>query len=327
MACFQPFVKKNKYGEIVPIPCGWCINCRIDKRNQWIDRANYELKNKVTGTFLTLTYDELNIVPNLVHGRDGELRATINYNDIKLFLDRLKKRIKYINKKNGNKKNILMQNDFSYLYVGEYGHGKIPRPHFHLIICGLDFHQCERIFQEEWNKGFIYSLPIKNGAVRYVLKYMDKQVNGKDAIKLYDDNFLSRPKMVSSKSFGSGLYLDDEQYKDVVKNNYTYLSTKNKRLPIPRYYLNKMLGIRKNDDTYLIKKMADSGINLPYINIDERKIITGKNIYGFTSDYLDEMNCKIQKENITRAINEINKARNSNAPVYGLETYGNLLPY
>lgn len=317
MACFQPFLKKNKYGEIVTIPCGWCINCRVDKRNEWIDRCNYELKNKITSTFLTLTYDELNIIPNLVSTLNGQLIATINYDDIKRFIDRLRKRIKYINQ--GKEKNILMQNDFSYIYVGEYGHGELPRPHFHLILCGLDYLACEKIFQEEWNHGFIYSLPVKNGCSRYVLKYMDKQVHGADAKKIYDDNGLSRPKMISSIGFGSGLYLDDENYKDVVKNNYTYLSSKNKRRPVPRYYLNKMLGRKKPDDAHIIDELTDNGIDIPFTFYGTRKVIDGLHIYGFCNAYLDKKNYYYKKKAIVSALNEINNARNYSTPVYGVE--------
>ena len=323
MACFQPFLKKNKFGEIVTIPCGWCINCRVDKRNQWIDRCNYELKNKVTSTFLTLTYDELNIIPNLVHDSNGQLLATINYDDIRSFIDRLRKRIKYLNK-DKNEKNILMQNDFTYIYVGEYGHGKIPRPHFHLIVCGLDYLACERIFQEEWNKGFIYSLPVKNGCTRYVLKYMDKQVNGADAKKMYDNNGLVRPKMVTSTGFGSGLYLDDKNYLDVVKNNYTYLSEKNKRRPIPRYYLNKIGGRKRPDDSLMIAELNDNGIKLPVTTYGSRKIIDGLHIYGFCNDYLDKKNYYYRKKAIISALNEINNARSHSLPVYGSESCSDL---
>lgn len=318
MACFQPFVKKNRYGELSYIPCGWCINCRIDKRNQWVDRANYEFSKKVTGTFLTLTYDELNIIPNLVKGLDDKLRATINYNDLSLFIQRLRKRVKYLNR-NTEKDNILFQSDFSYVAVGEYGHGNIPRPHFHLIILGLDFKYCSSLFREEWNKGYIYSLPIKNGAIRYVLKYIDKQVHGGDAKKMYDDFFLVRPKLITSRSFGSDLYLSDKNYIDIKKHNYTYLSSKNIRRPIPRYYLNKLRGARYTDDSSLIKELNSNGLFPKYFIHNGHKIISDKldkmsDNYNMVYEYL-------MRKNSIKMRNEVNTSRNNLVPVYGSETY------
>lgn len=319
MSCVQPFYKKNKYGEVKTIPCGWCINCRIDKRNQWENRCLFEQKKHITSTFLTLTYDNVGIIPNLVKDNDGNLRSTLNYDDLSKFIQRLRKKVKY---DNNSKNNIYMQPDFSYIAVGEYGgNGQVfDRCHFHLLIFGLDY-SLEKLYQSEWNKGFIYSLPLLKGGIRYVLKYMDKQINGKDAIKIYDDNNLKRPKMITSKSFGSDLFLSDKAYNFAKKNNYCYIGKNNKLIPYPTYYRNKLMGIKKPDDTSLLRKLSDNNIKVDYIDINGRKVINSRNMqYFFSNTDIDKLEESLHSMSSAQFLNEVNQVRRCNSPVYGLES-------
>lgn len=55
MACAQPFSIPNphylEYGfyksylKYIEVPCGWCLNCRVDKQNWLTDACYYEQKN------------------------------------------------------------------------------------------------------------------------------------------------------------------------------------------------------------------------------------------------------------------------------------------
>ena len=59
MACCNPWFKKfkysNGYDRLFQIPCGYCLNCRKDKQQYLIDRAEYEYKKRLCASFVTFT--------------------------------------------------------------------------------------------------------------------------------------------------------------------------------------------------------------------------------------------------------------------------------
>lgn len=38
------------------VPCGWCVNCRQNKRQSWVYRLQAEAKEYPLSLFVTLTY-------------------------------------------------------------------------------------------------------------------------------------------------------------------------------------------------------------------------------------------------------------------------------
>lgn len=255
MACARPLllpthsddIWSNAYGHGVrSVPCGCCLNCRVDRRNLWSDRAKYEYCKRLTASFVTLTYDDIRIVDIMRHDLvTDELVATLQYDHVKRFIDRLRHRIRYENDKKRKDDpdfhNILMQDDFSYIYVGEYGeNGQVfDRPHFHILFFGLDFAACRKIITEEWKAGFVDVLPLLDGGINYVLKYMDKSPKGEQLKLQYTDHGLQPPKQSSSKSFGSDLFTKYVNLDECMANNWTYPVGRGLRRPMPAYYRKK----------------------------------------------------------------------------------------
>lgn len=251
MSCARPFLRKTdrpyfvRYnGAIVPrfsswCPCGMCLNCRVDRRNQWSDRAKYEYSKRLTGTFVTLTYDDPHMLDRVFTSpTSNELVCSLDYEDIKRFFMRLRKFIKRHEELHG----VLCQPDFSYIYVGEYGENgsAFDRPHFHCLIFGLDFAFIEKYIRDEWKNGFVDCLPILDGGINYVLKYMDKQLFGTLAEERYDNQLLERPKMSSSRSFGANLFTD---YADYAKeHDFTYPCGHGLSRPMTSYWKSKITG-------------------------------------------------------------------------------------
>lgn len=258
MSCSQPFKIPHtwtnpKSGFVYnfsdyEVPCGWCLNCRRDKQNYYCDRAEYELKNKLTASFVTFTYDDnfllSECLPDFPCYREvnNELIPipTLVYKHLTNFIQAIRKKIEYHKEWHG----VLCQPDFSYIYCGEYGDsfetGLFHRPHFHVIFFGLDFAFCKKLIFESWTKGFIDCLPVLDGAIRYLTKYFDKQTFGEIAEQQYDFNNIARPRVRMSKGFGKGLCFD--KLDDVVKNNYTYPIAKGMRRPISTYWKNLITG-------------------------------------------------------------------------------------
>lgn len=227
-----------RYPHGIQIPCGYCLNCRVDRRNQWSDRCKWELKNRLCGAFVTLTYDDVHIADVTTRSPVTEkLQSSLQYKHVTDFIARLRKYVKRHSEING----VLCQPDFSYLYVGEYGeNGQVfDRPHFHVLFFGLDFAFMRKIMTKEWYFGFIDVLPILDGGINYVLKYLDKQLFGDMAKKKYDIHLLARPRQGQSKSFGASLYVAKKQ--EILDNNLTYQSGHVRR-PVPMYYKKKLFG-------------------------------------------------------------------------------------
>ena len=246
MACSHPYynIYNNRKKPIFLdnyIPCGMCLNCRKDKQNELTHRCEYELITFKCGAFVTLTYDDYHIIDKLRHDSAGKLVATLSRRDAQLFQYRLRKNIQR------HLPNCILSNhNFKSLCVGEYGgDGQIfDRPHFHFLFFGLDFAYCKREIERSWNgQGMIKVLPILNGGIRYVLKYLDKQLFGKQAQIKYDDNNLQRPFQTHSIGLGSNLYKSQLDY---IKSHHGKYRFHGRDVPVPMYYKNKFLITQKD---------------------------------------------------------------------------------
>lgn len=104
---------------------------------------------------------------------------------------------------------------------------------YHVLFFGLDFYYAKSLFKSLWRKGLIDVLPILEGGIRYVLKYVDKQLHGEELKRVYTDEFVEAPFSSFSTGIGSELFFD--QYNRVVTTG-EYKNLAGKIRPIPPYY-------------------------------------------------------------------------------------------
>lgn len=268
MACAQLMDLKNPnfnilgshnfWKEYIQVPCGWCLNCRIDKQNWLSDAMEYEhRKYNYIAAFVTFTYDDIHIydlinIPkdnfytwiddnNKVHYEPYNSNKPVQYSlrrdDARNFLKRIRSKINYLYDKNKIKNVDLCRRDFKVAYTGEYG-DLFGRPHYHFVFFGLDYDFCKDIFESCWQNGLIDSLPVKPGCFEYITKYMIKQVHGEQAEQLYDKNNLERPFFCHSLGLGKGLIIDQIDF--IKQHNMCYLSFDDNLRPIPIYYRNAL---------------------------------------------------------------------------------------
>lgn len=230
----------NFHNNYISIPCGWCLNCRVDKMNELSDRCEYEYITFGCGAFVTFTFDDIHLDKyQFIDSKDGKLKATLSKKCAKEFLDRLNKEVHKYNKQYGL--TPFCRPDYKYLIVGEYGeNGQIfDRPHYHALFFGLDFAMCERLFWRAWQfQGSIQVGAIRNGGIGYVVSYLDKQLHGYEAWLKYDYNHLQRPFQTHSLALGEGLYKSQLKY---IKNHEGNYRWHGKDRPVPAYYKNKFL--------------------------------------------------------------------------------------
>lgn len=98
-------------GRWIDLPCGQCLDCRLDYSRSWAIRCVHEAQMHEASSFITLTYSNENL-PGM----------SLVYRDYQLFQKRVLKRF-------GSNR---------FFMCGEYG-GVTGRPHFHACLFGVFF--------------------------------------------------------------------------------------------------------------------------------------------------------------------------------------------
>lgn len=158
MICRNPYVNSGKaYG------CGQCLPCRINRQRVWAHRIMLESTMYKENSFVTLTYDDLNLP-------EGD---TLVPRHPQLWIKRLRRA--------GLK--------FRYYLVGEYGE-TTHRPHYHLALFG--YPTCARgatkigrsgycceicsLLQSLWDYGFVYCGTVTPQSAAYIAGYVTKKM-------------------------------------------------------------------------------------------------------------------------------------------------------
>lgn len=221
---------------VITVGCGKCYACHYNRRQEWIVRLEHEFEtSNHEAFFLTLTYaDE--------HLPEG---GTLVKKHLQDYFKRLRISLKRSAKaSSGYPARQAASTKFKHFSVGEYGEKRF-RPHYHAIVFGLGEAEKELI-EKKWSYGFVQIGNLTYGGIRYVVKYMNKQINvinqmhenvlsgalQKDIDAWFEKNGLQPPFKIGSNGLG----------KDWCMENRTSLMTdgclwrKGKPLHIPRYY-------------------------------------------------------------------------------------------
>lgn len=128
---------------IIQVPCGQCLECRLQQTRVWADRCVLEAKRWEHNYFVTLTYDDYHVPPN----------GSLVKRDYQLFLKKLRHR--------------FPDTEIRYLLSGEYGSQSL-RPHYHLILFNFPLDDLSENFKEpQWDLKSGYD---KNGEYSHQLK-------------------------------------------------------------------------------------------------------------------------------------------------------------
>lgn len=161
MICLRPMsvplrksagvVAEKTDGERQTIPCGKCAACLSNRRKEWAYRLLEEQKNHVKSVFLTLTYND----KNLIYGSSD--LPVISVRDVQLYIKSIRKAFATTHRK------------IRHYSVGEYG-SKTNRPHYHCIIFNASINDYD-ILNEKWGKGNIFVGDVTIRSIMYVAKY------------------------------------------------------------------------------------------------------------------------------------------------------------
>lgn len=215
------YKKCDKQFATFAIPCGKCIECRLEYARQWAIRCVHEAKMHEENSFITLTYD------------DQHLESTkLIYKHFQDFMKNLRH---------------TTSNKISYFVTGEYG-DKRKRPHWHALVFNwrptdlihkYTNERGDRVYSSErlsllWGRGIAECGSVTFESAGYCARYAAKKlVHGKD------DAHPFQP--ISKKSSGRAIGRSwlEKYYKDAFNHGEIIILGKNKEVHkcgIPRYY-------------------------------------------------------------------------------------------
>ena len=146
----------------LPVGCGQCLPCRIQRRRLWAHWQVMESMCHGDSIFVTLTYNDDSVPVN----EDGA--QILSRSDFTNFVKRLRRRVE--------------PGKFRYFGCGEYG-GETWRPHYHLNIFGLSIYHHQDIL-ETWGMGHIQVRAFDAGSAQYCAEYTVKKMTHKDDWRL-----------------------------------------------------------------------------------------------------------------------------------------------
>lgn len=250
------------YKDPIKVPCGKCIECRLNYARQWSFRLQAEMLYHEKNSFITLTYDD-NHVPLSDSGN-----LTLRKSDFQKFIKRLRKNTGL---------------DISYYACCEYGEHTF-RPHYHAIIFGwlpddLVFNRTNKFgnvlytsptLQNLWPFGFslVSEANVRTGG--YCARYCTKKLTGFSAVVAYDQLGIERPCSLMSRRPAIGYQYFIDHIDDLIKYDKLSVATSDGVLTIspPKYFYDKLslllpeiydnLKDRKEDIAHLLDSVPDS---------------------------------------------------------------------
>lgn len=274
-SCTKPMVIRNLKGEPEHIPCGQCIDCRLEKAGQWAARCIHESQLYDDNCFLTLTYAPEHLPADKSVDKKElsdfirKLRRSEEYpGTYPVFDDAM--RLQYYRQpwhlKYTEVKTCKVCKPIRFFGCGEYGE-KLGRPHYHLILFNHDFPDKELLrgqslqwtknhfkkgnihalyksetLEKLWGKGFCTIGDVSFDSAGYVARYVMKKITG----DLSDNHYEGRtPEFaLMSRMPGIGLPWLQKYFTDVYPKDYFTINGSRRRPP--RYY-----------DDYLAKTNPD----------------------------------------------------------------------
>lgn len=236
MPCYHPIeVPKKGFVDLkVTVACGRCLGCRIERREQWMQRLLHESKQHLFKWFLTLTYSDANLP------RNGSL--------VKRHVQLWQKRVR----------RARPAEKVRFYSVGEYGK-TTKRAHYHSIVFGIDFPDKRKLSEKEghvlyrsdeldglWGHGHCSLGSVTAESCAYVAGYVVDKINGKAADLHYQrldeetgEVVRIEPEfavMSLKPGIGAGWY---EQFKGDLFPSDTSV-VRGRPRPVPDYYTEKL---------------------------------------------------------------------------------------
>ena len=286
---FAPFKEEKQVRELYKypryttqlIPCGNCIECRIEYSKQWAFRCMKEANQYENNVMITLTYDNEHL-PITKIDENGEVKATLVKKHHQDFMKRLRK--------------AFEPQKIRFYMCGEYGE-KRDRPHYHIICFNLkiddlkfkEWSFCDwskeknPLYESKkitniWKQGRVILNEVNYETCAYVARYVTKKIKGVESAEYYENRGQLPEYTCMSRRPGIGEKFYEDN-KDKIRNGEKiWQKTKKKVIEVkPGRYFDKLL---EKDDPEALQKLKNQ-------RLENSKIIL-ENILSQTSKNVDE---------------------------------------
>ena len=229
----------------IQVPCGKCLECRIQQVRTWSDRCVLEAKNSPYNYFVTLTYDDDHL----------PYKKSLNPDHLTQFINLLRKHFK---------RKLKFEGKIRFFASGEYGTGgdRIMNPHYHLILfncpipdlsdefwleqdglltkhlrpqCKCDGVKHSMLIYDLWQRrGMISVEPFDYDAASYVTQYVTKKIH-QDYSKQFEElhivpEFLRMSNGIGRNAFDDNNFIHDNGKMVIAKSGLAHKSS------VPRYF-------------------------------------------------------------------------------------------
>lgn len=307
--------------EILEIPCGSCIGCRLSKASNTADQIMLEAKAFERNCVVHLTYNDKHLPKNkVIDTETGEVleTETLKPKDYQDFLKRL--RIHYQRKYKNKKYKIRTS------YCGEYGEQK-GRPHAHMIL--FNFKPDDLEFWEKsksgyntyvskevskiWGKGIVKVNDLSREMAEYIARYITKKWKGEDAKEKYQNNGKVPEFYHCSNRPGIGYSYYEKNKDTIYKTDEIFInSLKGTRSKKPPKYFDKLL---EREDLTTLQEIKEKRKQ----NADQR-MQTMLSITGWTKEEYLAMQEDARKEKV-KALKRQKEAKQIIINEYGRRQY------
>lgn len=277
------------------IPCGQCVECRLQKSREMATRIILEAAEYPDSWSVTLTYDVKYIKFSKKTGR-----ATLVPDDLKKFMKDLRRYFEY----HYNYKGIR------FYACGEYG-SLTARPHYHLILFNFpikpeDIALCKNevsqtgedlfespLISDIWNKGRVRLNSLTWQYAAYCARYMMKKQLGKNSEVYTTLDIVPEFSRMSNRP-GLGYEYYSKNKEKILEDESVLVKIKDKtvRVPIPKYF---------------IRKMEESGLDLEEYKAHRNQLANNtmnRKINSYSADIFE----------VLRDLNEVSKSKSKSLP-------------
>lgn len=199
------------------LPCGKCLECRLDYARSWAIRCVHEAQMHEKNCFITLTYDDDHLGDN-----------RLDYRDFQLFMKKLRK---------------LQNEPIGVFVTGEYGE-KTKRKHWHAIIFGwqprdakskYETSRGDQVYSSEtlsktWGQGIAEYGSVTFESAGYCARYAAKKL-----VHGYDGQHSFQPISRKSSKYAIGKKWLEKYWRDIFVRG-ELIAPNGASIPIPRYY-------------------------------------------------------------------------------------------
>lgn len=247
-------------GDVLELPCGKCVGCRLDRAYGWTVRIMHEAQLSDRNVCATLTYDDGHLPPSL----------SLEYRDFQLFMKRLRRRLVGADG----------QRPVRFFVCGEYGK-QTSRPHFHAILFNFVFpdqvklgrYYRSSVAEEVWGNGNVVVDVLTPQVAAYVAGYVLHKASRRDLQESVVDRRTGelsdrRPEFVQmSRRPGIGSEWFGRFGSDLFPHDFAI--QEGRKFKVPRYYFEKYVG---EADGAVVEKLLEARYQRALLQLGESTV-------------------------------------------------------